>query len=298
MALEHLEFRGRVTRPLGGNANMHWLVERDGSTVVLRRYGPWRGSAEITYEIDVMNRLKERGWPVPEVLAGPVAVGRHQWCLFTRLPGFHPRPRNPSSVIAEQRARGRLLAELHADLTDLSNLGQREGWVRREEVLNERPDGPSLEQLLREHEPMFPEEVRVLRGYAEQVRERLSQIGAEKLSVIVNHGDLVSSNVLFLRGKLSGLIDFDATHLDHRVADFAWTWRGKHDEFVRGYEEVSPLNEVEQEMLAPAWWAWVLDAVRMALLWPTPGPVTFDYPISQLSRGSPLMILRPGALCA
>lgn len=270
---------------------MHWLVDSEGETVVLRRYGPWRGSAEISYEIEVMKRLKERDWPVPELLAGPVAAGGHQWCVFSRLPGRHPRPVTEKSVVAEQRARGRLLAKLHADLADLSDLGQREGWVRREEVLNQRPDGPPLEQLLQQYEASFPHEVQILRNYSDKVRERLSRIRAERLPAIVNHGDLVSSNVLFIRGELSGVIDFDATHLDHRVADFAWTWRGKNDEFVLGYEEVSSLEEVERELITPAWWAWVLDAVRMSLLWPGPGPLTFDHPIRQLSRRSLLMTL-------
>ena len=45
-----------------------------------------------------------------------------------------------------------------------------------------------------------------------------------------------------------------------------WTWRGRNDEFVRGYEEVTPLSEGERALLAPAFWATVLDDARRELL--------------------------------
>ena len=84
---------------------------------------------------------------------------------------------------------------------------------------------------------------------------------------MVTHGDLIGGNVLYARGALSGVIDFDFAHLDLRVADFVWTWRGRYDDFVRGYEEVTPLPATERALLAPAYWVTVLDSVRMELLW-------------------------------
>ena len=74
---------------------------------------------------------------------------------------------------------------------------------------------------------------------------------------------MIGGNVLYVKGALSGIIDFGFTHLDHRAADFVWTWRGKHDDFVRGYEEVTPLTATDHALLAPAYWASVLDSTRM-----------------------------------
>ena len=58
------------------------------------------------------------------------------------------RPRTDAAVRAELRARGRLLAALHADLATLTDLAQRPGWRRRDEVLGPRADGPSVEDVI------------------------------------------------------------------------------------------------------------------------------------------------------
>jgi Ser/Thr protein kinase RdoA (MazF antagonist) len=294
-ALRRLAGGARVLRPLGGNANMHWLVSHpggrharsaqsgdaaSGGPAVLRRYGPWHTPEDVAYELRVLDRIAALGWPVPQALAPPQRVGRHLWALFRYLPGRPRRPRAPAPVQAELRARGRLLAALHADLETLTDLPQRPGWRRREEVLNPWPDGPSVEEIIRAR--VAPDDAAVMLEYAGRARERFAALGAARLPAMVTHGDLIGSNVLYSRGALSGVIDFDFAHLDLRVADFVWTWRGKYDDFVRGYEEVTPLTGTERALLAPAYWVTVLDSARMELLWgasaervPLPGAVAY-----------------------
>jgi Ser/Thr protein kinase RdoA (MazF antagonist) len=285
-ALRRLSAGGRILRPLGGNANMHWLVSHPGGSpepgnrAVLRRYGPWHSLEDVAYELRVLDRLAALGWPVPQALAPPEQVGRHIWGLFRYLPGRPRRPRAPAPVQAERRARGRLLAALHADLETLTDLPQRPGWRRREEVLDPRPDGPSVEDLIKAR--VVPEDAAIMLEYAGRARERFAALGAARLPAMVTHGDLIGGNVLYSRGALSGVIDFDFTHLDLRVADFVWTWRGTYDDFVRGYEEVTPLTATERALLAPSFWVTVLDSVRLELLWsdstaPVPLPGTIRY---------------------
>lgn len=60
-------------------------------------------------------------------------------------------------------------------------------------------------------------------------------------------------NLRFQKGKLSGILDFELAHWDHRVGDFALSWRGKYDEVVYGYDEVSPLEPEEWELLTTMW---------------------------------------------
>jgi Ser/Thr protein kinase RdoA (MazF antagonist) len=279
-ALRELGCGGRVVRALGGNANMHWLVGdvRDagdgagdgdggdrGGVAVLRRYGPWRGPDEVSYEVQVLERMAALGWAVPRALTSPTRVGRHLWCLFSYVRGRPRRPRTAASVREDHRRRGRLLAALHADLATLTDLGQRPGWRRRDEVLGPRADGPSVEEVIEAR--VVPDEAAVMLEYADRARARFAALRAERLPVMVTHGDLIGANVLYLRGALGGIIDFDFTHLDHRAADFVWTWRGKNDEFVRGYEEVTPLTAADRALLAPAYWASVLDSARLELLW-------------------------------
>ena len=75
-------------------------------------------------------------------------------------------------------------------------------------------------------------------------------IGSWRRAVVI-HGDFTPWNIRYARGTLSAVLDFEMAHLDLRVADFALSWRGHHDDVVRGYEEVSRLEPVEQELLVP-----------------------------------------------
>lgn len=73
-------------------------------------------------------------------------------------------------------------------------------------------------------------------------------------------------------------------HRDHRVADFALTWRGKHDAIVAGYNEVAPLDPEEWALLTPLWWAQRVPAS----IWPA-ACATNRWTIGHILRRSPLM---------
>jgi Ser/Thr protein kinase RdoA (MazF antagonist) len=254
---------------LGGNANMHWLVSGvsglpEDERAVLRRYGPWRSEAEVAYELRVVERVAAMGWVVPRPLSAPVRVGRHLWCLFSYVPGTRRRVHADWSEREAQRSRGRLLAELHADLATIADLGQRPGWLRRDEVLGPRSDGPTVEEAI--SAGVVKEDATVMLAFAARAKRRLEALRTARAPLLVNHGDLNGSNVLYRNGQMSGIIDFDFTHLDFRAADFAWTWRGRNDDFVYGYEEVTRLSAAERDMLAPAFWVTVLESARMELL--------------------------------
>lgn len=75
---------------------------------------------------------------------------------------------------------------------------------------------------------------------------------------IVIHGDFAPWNLRYTGGQLSGVFDFDVAHLDLRVAEFALSWRGKHDGVLSGYEAAEPLEDVEHELLIPVYWAWMI----------------------------------------
>ena len=174
-----------------------------------------------------------------------------------------------------------LLAALHADLETLTDLPGRDpagGAGRR--CSTPAPDGPSVEDIIKAR--VVPEDAAIMLEYAGRARERFAALGTARLPAMVTHGDLIGANVLYSRGALSGVIDFDFTHLDIRVADFVWTWRGTYDDFVRGYEDVKPLTATEGALLAPAYWVTVLNSVRMELLKsngtaPVPLPGTIRY---------------------
>lgn len=275
---EVLEWFGvRVVAPLGGRLNQHWLVESRGEPLVLRRWS--QPPDEIDYELRLLARLAALGWPVAPALAGPVELAGQRWSLAPFLPGDPPLLEGPA---AEQHARGRLLATLHADLARLDGFGQRGAWRRCEEILGDE----ALDQALADHERARPEEVRVLRWHLERARERVAGIPLRARPGIVVHGDFTPWNLRFKGGRLSGILDFELAHWDHRVGDFALAWRGKYDAVIHGYASVSPLEPEEWALITPLWWASLIDAACRHL---RSGTRDDGWIMKKLLQRSPLM---------
>lgn len=262
---------------LGGRRRRHWLVESDRERYVLRR---WQASPDdIAYELAVITAAADLGWPAPRAIAEPVEYDGFSWCVFAYCGGEPPSTDDP---LAEQRARGRLLAEFHQAMSTVAGLGQREGWRRCEEILHD----PAIDRLLAGAESDRPEEIRALRWHLERARDRITSIGVESMPSLIIHGDFAPWNLRFRDAKLSGLLDFEFSHLDHRVADFALSWRGKHDAIVHAYNEVWPLTEEERELLTPMWWAWLIEGASQAI---ARGQRDDGWTMSHLMRRSSLM---------
>jgi Ser/Thr protein kinase RdoA (MazF antagonist) len=270
-------FGVRSLAPLGGRLNQHWLVESPHERLVLRRWS--QPEDEIGYELRLLARLAALGWPVAPAVAGPLELDGHVWSLAPFLPGAPPSMEDP---IAEQRARGRLLAEFHAGLAQLRGFGQRGTWRPCEEILGD----PTLDRVLADHERQRPEEIRLLRWHLDRARERLAGLRLHDRPGIVIHGDFTPWNLRFKAGRLSGILDFELAHWDHRVGDFALSWRGKYDEVIYGYAEVAPLEPEEWALITPLWWASLIDGACQHLL---SGTQDDGWIVKKLLQRSPLM---------
>lgn len=274
----------RVETFLGGRSNLHWQVSSGDRRLVLRRCGNGDLS-EVAYELRVLQRLDACGWAVPVPVEEPLVRQGHTWCLFTWLPGVAPEA---PDRLADQRARGRLLAELHGDLETLTDLGQRPGWQRAEDVVADT----ELTSGLRAYERLRPEPARILRWHAERARERFDQLHVHNRPLLVLHGDFNARNLLCQQGNLTGIVDFEATHLNHRASEFALAWSGRRDDVVRGYHDVHPLDDVDRALLAPALWSWALLGVAQLLRRMSNGeiaPPGLEWPVDRVLRRSPLM---------
>ncbi len=269
---------------LGRRHNEHWFVESRGTGLVLRGY-PKKPFADIAYELDVLRHLFASGWPVPNVTEEPVVADGRTWCLFSRLPGGIRR----SDTSPEQRrARGRVLAQLHDATSLLAGMGQREGFSLSNEVVRD----PDLVPAVREYERVYPAEGHVMRWHIDRALEDFASIDLDGAETTVVHGDFAPWNLLFEGERLTGILDFEVTHLGYRVADFANSWRGYQDEVIGGYEEVHPLNEVDWQLLAPVYFAWmfigVKDEINAMLSGETPF-TDFEWQIRHLVRREGLL---------
>ena len=103
---------------------------------------------------------------------------------------------------------------------------------------------------------------------------------------IVIHGDFTQWNLHFQEGRLSGILDFELAHWDHRIGDFALAWRGKYDQVIYAYAEVSPLEPEEWELLTPLWWAFLIDGTCQGM---RKGIRDDGWTIRKLLQRSPLM---------
>ena len=254
-------FGVRAVAPLGGRLNRHWLVDAHGERLVLRRWADpgdaaRRSSARSSMSCACLSRVAALGWPVATALGEPVTLAGRVWCLFPFLPGDPPSATDPS---AEQRARGRLLAIFHADLARIDGLGS-----GRLAALRGDPGRSGLDRVLAEHERERAEEVRMLRWHSSAPASESPAYARTSGPARSIHGDFTAWNLRFQDGQLSGILDFELAHRDHRIADFALSWRGIYDAVIHGYAEVAPLEPEEWELLTPMWWAFLIGVARAA----------------------------------
>jgi Ser/Thr protein kinase RdoA (MazF antagonist) len=268
---------------LGDRADGTWEATRNGVRFVVKLFGAeyppdWR------YTLRVAAAIREQGWPTPEPAEEPLVTPHGAWVLFHRLPG---RARTPTSADrpAEERARGRLLAEFHEAAAATGITEQRDGFTLPADVVND----PELERWLRLHERARPDEGRALRACREAVAQWFDDNATPDAPRSVIHGDFAPWNLLYDGDRLTGVLDFEATHHTFQVADFALSWRGYHDDVLRGYDEVRALSGTEWRLVRPVFWAWLFLGVTKL-----PPSTGLEWQLSHLRKQSPLLTKMTG----
>ncbi|GGS56445.1 hypothetical protein GCM10010156_13780 [Planobispora rosea] len=288
--------RWRLTpgRVLGDRAAGTWEATRGGAACVVKYFGAaafpdWR------YPLRVAAALRAQGWPTPEPVEEPLAGPDGVWVLFHRLPGESVRPADADRP-AEEHARGRLLAEFHEAAADTGIADQRGGFTGPAE----RVADPELEHWLRAHELACPAEGRMLRACRDAAVGWFADNPVPDAPRSVIHGDFAPWNLLFDDGRLTGVLDFEATHHTFQVADFALSWRGYQDGVLRGYDEVRALSDLEWHLVRPVFWAWLFIGVKDLLAahygaaGRTGAPPDLGWQITRLRKHSPLLASKAG----
>ncbi|MCA2212145.1 phosphotransferase enzyme family protein [Jidongwangia harbinensis] len=280
---------------LGDRPSGTWAATRGDAAFVVKHLDPvtfpgWR------YTLRVAAALRARGWPTPEPAEEPLTGAGGTWVLFRRLPGSPTGPGDRGRP-AEQRARGRLLAELHADALATGITDQRDGFRSPADVVAD----PELDRWLRAHEAVRPDEGTVLRSVRETTAQWFADHADPAAPRSVIHGDFTPWNLLYDDGRLTGVVDFEATHHTFQVADFALSWRGYQDDVLRGYDEVRALSDLEWHLVRPTFRAWLFLGVRdvLARYYGRPGRPCGPAPdlrwqLAHLGRQSALLTRKAG----
>jgi Ser/Thr protein kinase RdoA (MazF antagonist) len=253
-------------------------------------FSDWR------YPLRVAAALRAQGWPTPEPVEAPLVRPDGAWVLLHRLPGLPARPVDEDKP-AEQRARGRLLAEFHASAVATGIVDQRGGFTGPAELVAD----PRLDHWLRVHESACPDEGRILRACRDMAVEWFEVNPTVDAARSVIHGDFTPWNLLFDNGRLTGVLDFEATHYTFQVADFALSWRGYQDDVLQGYDEVRALSDLEWHLVLPAFWAWLFIGVKDLLAahyggtQPVNPPPRLEWQIAHLRKHSALLERKAGA---
>lgn len=259
-----------------GRVNKHWRVAVGTTQYALRRYNRHRAPAAIRFEHEVLRHVHGRGWPVAAPLPsidGQTLVRTHDsW--FALFPFLVGRP-GPINNLRYLRIKGGLLARLHHDLASWPAPGQREGFARMWDLDAYVPksDFQTFDDMLRAFGVEQPWIAEMIRAHRRASLEELTNLGYESLPDTIVHSDFHRDNILFQRGRLSAILDFDLVHVDARVADIATsialdcpeppTYTSIDPEavqaFVGGYADESPLGELELRLILPL--------VRAQILW-------------------------------
>lgn len=234
--------------------NSHWLVAAGGTRLVLRRYGQgarWTPDA-VAWELELLRRLAEVGYPAAAPLAGPLTVGGDIYVLFPFVCGRALRLGD-----AGYRELGRLLAELHDVVVAHVRMGQKP--ERRSLAAAAAPPGGEAvrEELLGHLASLDARLAAQVDATSAAIAPRLKALADLPLHPV--HGDFAPWNLRMRGGRLIGVFDFDDARLDILTADVAHARRGYHDAVVDGYLQRRRLSTGELAGLDALWLGAVLE---------------------------------------
>ncbi|HYH80880.1 MAG TPA: phosphotransferase [Longimicrobium sp.] len=236
-------------RLLSRGMNDTYDVRTAGARYVIRAYRVGRTVPEVLYELDALLHLHARGIPVAPPVArrdGALVAtvtapeGERHLVLFPFIAG---KPLTPDDVAAY----GGLVARIHAASDDFASR-----HPRFELDLRHLVDEPL--EAIRPHLDGRAEDWEYLAALARRLRERLRDLPVERLDRGLCHGDINWSNVHVGADRAPAMLDFDCCGTGWRaydVAIFRWLARTRDAEqtlwadFLRGYEAVRPLAEIE-----------------------------------------------------
>jgi homoserine kinase type II len=233
-----------------GVSNSNFLLETDAGRYILTLYEARVEDRDLPFFLSLMRHVAVNG------IACPQPVDRRDGTPLGRLCG------RPAVIVSylEGMAVKRPTADHCAMLGEAMarlHLATQTFAPHRHNALGQ----PAWQPLFA---PVEHQADMVSHGLADVIRDELSALAAAwpgDLPSGVVHADLFPDNVFFLKGRLSGLIDFyfacnDALAYDLAIAVNAWCFEADYSfnqtkgrALIAGYERVRPLEAAEVEAL-------------------------------------------------
>lgn len=257
-----------------GHDNVSFFLSTSSDRYVLRRSGRRKVADSLRFEIELLDYLKEKGYPGPELVSTRTGQRSHQheetFYVITRLiPGGPIDRENPHHL----REAGRSLALFHRTIRSFSapryersSLDTASLWT------NGFPRKAEMEQMGEkaldgDERKIMAQSVSSLEGQFDRVRRELIAVlpGLDKL---ITQGSFGESALIFDGDLLVGVVDFDRAAFDFINRDLAYTVRSlcevkdetseehkvgfdfhRYRELMAGYQEVEPLPNAEIEAI-------------------------------------------------
>lgn len=279
---------------IGGAVNGVAIVETVGHQWVVRIHRPWVTAERLRFQHSLMGFLRQRGLPVPEVLAKP--DGDTVFRASDRLAELMEYIPHDGCADTWERAASafEMLAKLHFAMSQYND-----GTQGIEPKVSSYATPEDALSMLSDTDSRFSSSARVdciaeIHDVRNKTRRMLEDMEAEWRSWMMHlprqlvHGDYGWTNVLMKGDKVVGIVDFDFAARRERVFDVAYAlyWlldrlNGFRDmthclsllaAYSRGSEE--PLTEVETRAI-------VYEMARVPLYWIAEAGCTPD-PMSQI----------------
>jgi Ser/Thr protein kinase RdoA (MazF antagonist) len=239
----------------GGFNHTYRIKTEDGCYYYLRAYrNQWRRLADIQYELDVLNYLKNRGYPAIQPLvykngkyfhSVPAPEGRRYLALFTEATGKEISYDDKPGKVA--RSYGQAVARMHNALDGFSSQHSRFNL----------DCAHFIDQPLHNIKPFLrtrPNDWAFVQQFAEDLRERLLKLPESKLEQGFCHGDLQGYHAKKAPDGTLTFFDFDCGGHGYRAYDlavFLWCCRlqdavsARWGSFLSAYRETRSIHDLD-----------------------------------------------------
>jgi len=229
-------FKGRTQFAIGPGRSHNLILETNSGRKVVKRYKFSLDREAILYEHSVLKHLVTTGFAAPRLVLNRngetfTAIGDHYYAITDFVAGF-----KYTDFFISRRKQKRFIAQAARALARYHQLI--DGFVPQGKKFDGfRPDGQrrwleydwhqtewdKYKSLLKDRERNGTQLERFFLHNIDRLQESLVDLGQRfqsdnrLLPKLVIHGDYGPYNLLFQRGQLAAVLDFECTHFDWRA---------------------------------------------------------------------------------